>query len=467
MKHTKNAGSLQTKNNKNIYKSVYQEMKKLHAGTSISLRCGSKLWGCSFLGAVIYYIIFAYFRMKTINDAIKLGVIPWKKDIFYRLLLNNKFKWHSFYYDLILQFIKLKNIDLNKASYIIDDSPLEKRGKKLGFIGKIYDHVTHRYVNGYVIVAMHLVVDDFSIPLDFMFSVSKKQREEFCGKKLLEKCSKNNEIEERIWLSYTQDKLHLMYKMVQIAIDKGIYAHQILFDSWYSCKESLNFFQGLKIDVIAGYKTGKTKFLHKGKSKDIPQLIKEHRHRFRKYFDQGFRGAKITVFMKEVGYVTLIFTENIRDKKNKTRCFISTLYGREYSVSGLMSKYTFRWNIETSFKKLKQVYGFNAYHGTSERALIAHTVLCFTRMLLVISMENDYGLGTISAFVKKGIQKIGFLLHRCKDEFTYACDKIVFLVGSKIKSALHIPKKILGKIQLLASHFNSSVYDIVGNICES
>ena len=200
MKHTKNTHLSQAKNHEDICKLSYQELKRLHAGTSISRQGGKKLWGIPFLTAVVYYVIFAFFRMKTVNDAIKMEIIPHKKDIFYRLLLLSKFKWHSFYYDLILRFIEIKGLDLSKAYFIIDDSPLEKRGKKLGFIGKIYDHVTHRHISGYTIVALHMVVGEYSIPIDFLYSVSKKLQtisdkelnQKFPSKKELDKSTRGS-----------------------------------------------------------------------------------------------------------------------------------------------------------------------------------------------------------------------------------------------------------------------------------
>ncbi len=466
MKNTKNTHLSQAKNNKDIYKLAYQELKKLHAGTSISRQGGKKLWGSPFLTAVVYYVIFAFFRMKTVNDAIKVGIIPLKKDIFYRLLLLSRFKWHSFYYDLVIKFIEIKGLDLSKSYFIIDDSPFEKRGKKLGFIGKIYDHVTHRHISGYTIVALHMVVGEYSIPIDFLYSVSKKLQT-ISDKELNQKFPSKKEIDKRIRSTYRKNKLHLMYELVSIAISKGINAPKVLFDSWYACKESLKFFRGLHIEVIAGYKKGNTKFIHNGKEKDVSQIIKEQRHRFRKYFKDGFRGAKVTVFMNGVGYVTLIFTENVKSKKNKTRCFISTLHGSKYSVTELMREYSYRWNIETSFKNLKQNYGFNSYHGTSEHALIAHTVLCYVRMMVVASIQNDFGLGTISAFIKKGIQKIGHFLLRCRDSFDYACENFSKSIGIVIKSVDKIGERLRNKIRLIASQFNLSVSNFLSRVCET
>ena len=459
MKHTKNRVLSQPKNREDIFKLTHQELKKLHAGTAINRRGGKKLWGFSFLIVLVYYIIFAFYRMKTVNDAIKIGIIPLKKDLFYRLLLHPKFKWHSFYYDLVVRFIEIHGLDLSKAYFIIDDSPLEKRGKKLGFIGKIYDHVTHRYISGYTIVALHLVVDNYSIPIDFLFSVSK-QIQTISDQELNKKFPSKKEMDNRIRSTYRKNKLHLMYELVEAATSKGIKAPKILFDSWYACKESLRYFRDHHIEVIAGYKKGNTKFIHNGKDKNISQIIKEQRHRFRRYFEDGFRGAKVMVKMPGVGCVTLIFTECNRHKPGKTRCFISTLYGSKYSVSGLMTEYSLRWNIETSFKLLKQSYGFNGYHGKSEHALIAHTVLCYVRLLVVASIQNDFGLGRISAFLKNGLRKIGHYLKKCRDHFEFALEK----VSSSVKK---FKKRILNKIQLMALQFNSTLQNFLLGECET
>ena len=99
MKYSKNSRASQLKNSQEINKLTTVSLKKLHAGTSIKRRGGKKLYGIPVLSIIVHLVILVYYRIKTVNEGIKMGIIPFKKDIFYRMLAKIVFNWHAFYYD--------------------------------------------------------------------------------------------------------------------------------------------------------------------------------------------------------------------------------------------------------------------------------------------------------------------------------------------------------------------------------
>jgi len=384
---------------------VERILRTLHIETAFNSQGKTKSWGLSPITGVIIYVVMVFLRMKTVNDLRKNIKLSFGKGKIYDIIAITGFNWHRFYYDLILQYSINEGIDIKGGKFIFDDTPIEKRGKKLKFVGKIFNHVTGRYAQGYHILSLLYVNGKHAVPLDFMISVNKHMREEAIKTQIGKRYDQRSQMNQRIVGAYAKDKIEQCYQMAKDAIARGFRPEQAQFDSWFTCKRLLTLFKKeLGIHVIAGKRKDKTKYLHNGKEKTAKELIKEHRHRFRQYFNSDFRGAKVTVILPEYGKVTLIFTESIHGKHKSTRVFLATYVGRKYSVSGLLSEYSSRWQIETTFKFLKQTCGLGGYHGASETGLIAHVILCYLRMLVSTILKDKSNLVTL---IIKVIQKIG------------------------------------------------------------
>jgi len=100
-----------------------------------------------------------------------------RKDAFYRFQRNPS-RWRSFMYALILKIsekLRFEQYPLKERYFVIDDSPLPKRGRNIENVSFIYDHSVGRTFLGYCIVTLGLFTGENFYSLDFAYRFGKKR----------------------------------------------------------------------------------------------------------------------------------------------------------------------------------------------------------------------------------------------------------------------------------------------------
>ena len=105
-------------------------------------------------------IVLKLLNIPNIHNAIQSDLkklIPFGKDVMYKLIKRVDINWRR----LLLRqsYTCTQGVSVDGSFYkddpckvscfILDDTDLPKRGKRMEFIGKIFSHVTHRYELGY------------------------------------------------------------------------------------------------------------------------------------------------------------------------------------------------------------------------------------------------------------------------------------------------------------------------------
>ena len=103
------------------------------------------------------------------------------KDVFYRLKNNDNVCWRQILWYLGMRFIRVTKskdtTDEQKPHYLIfDDTTIEKSGKKMEYLGRVWDHVKQRSLLGFKILVMLYWDGKSSIPLDFSIHREKGKR---------------------------------------------------------------------------------------------------------------------------------------------------------------------------------------------------------------------------------------------------------------------------------------------------
>ena len=94
------------------------------------------------------------------------------KDTFYRLKNNSEVCWRLLLWLFASKFEKLVNSKLKQADQgvrcmVFDDTLLEKTGKRIEMISRVFDHVTRRYVLSFKLLLMGYWDGVSFIPVDF------------------------------------------------------------------------------------------------------------------------------------------------------------------------------------------------------------------------------------------------------------------------------------------------------------
>ena len=128
------------------------------------------------------------------------------KDVFYRLKNNEFICWRRILWHIVMRFIRItesttQTEDSDKPHCLIfDDTTLEKSGKKIEGIGRVWDHVIKRSVLGFKLLVMLYWDGKSSIPLDFSmhrelgkqeskpYGMTKKELRRQYSKKRIKNC---------------------------------------------------------------------------------------------------------------------------------------------------------------------------------------------------------------------------------------------------------------------------------------
>ena len=130
--------------------------------------------------AKIFQILFVlqYFDLKNICSFFhskKSQTIDYKKDVFCDFMKNERIDWRKIMFLFVKQVFKIienrsiadSKQEKTNSFFIIDDSLIEKSGKAIEQIGKVYDHCKHSYRIGLKLLTLGFWDGKSFTPLDF------------------------------------------------------------------------------------------------------------------------------------------------------------------------------------------------------------------------------------------------------------------------------------------------------------
>ena len=101
-----------------------------------------------------------------------------EKDVYYRLLGNQKINWRNILLLFVKRYLKLDdkftNPNNSNKCLIFDDTEIPKRGKHIEGVSKIHSHVTKSFVFGYKLLVAGYWNGSIFIPVDFSFHRENK-----------------------------------------------------------------------------------------------------------------------------------------------------------------------------------------------------------------------------------------------------------------------------------------------------
>ena len=320
------------------------------------------------------------------------------KDVFYRLKNNEHINWRMILWRISTLFLKVTSSDSgnssNKPCYLIfDDSTLEKTGRKLEFIGRVWDHVQNKYVLGFKLLVMLYWDGVSSIPLDFSLHMEKgKNSERPYGMKKRElarrfshKRVKASESVKRI-KELNKSKIEMVLKMFYCAVYRCLKIDYVLVDSWFTCESLIRAVREVKkqsIHLIGMYKIATAKFLFEDQKLTHAQinnkLGKPKRCRSLKY-----QYKRAEVMLDDIP-VVLFFSRQGGNGKWKVILTTDT----SLSFTKLLEHYSVRWTIEVFFKETKQLLNLGKCQSNNFDAQIADTTISMIAYIL-LSLRYRY-----------------------------------------------------------------------------
>ena len=254
----------------------------------------------------------------------------------------------------------------NEVIYvIIDDTRIEKRGRKMEAVSKIYDHKTLRFVRGHIVVKAALMFRGVVLPW-------------------------------KIDLWIPKDQAGATYRKInQIAADmirsfqppKGLKV-RVLFDAFYLAPNVAKACESRGFTWFSVASKNRKLTRRHCQTRTIkefaPGVLKHHSRRVRLRRARCWRWLRIACVdgtLNRLGRVRMVLSKRPRDPWKKTLAVVTNeckLPAREIMV--IFEK---RWNIEVLFKELRNSLGLCDYQVLRRHAIERHLHLsCMAHLVL-------------------------------------------------------------------------------------
>jgi SRSO17 transposase len=241
---------------------------------------------------------------------------------------------------------------------LIDDTRIEKRGRKMEAVSKMYDHKSQRFIHGHMVVTVALMFRGVVLPWKFEVWLPK----DFAGKSYRK----------------TTQMAADMIGEIKLPFECKV---RVLFDAFYlaPCVVKACESRGFRWFSVAS-KNRKVcrKHCQKRSIKDFaPGVLRHHGKRCRLRRSRSWRWMRIASVdgqLGRLGQVRLALSKRPHDPWKKTLAVATNeinLDARE-----IIAIYEKRWNIEVMFKELRSSLGLADYQVLSRNAIERHLHLC-------------------------------------------------------------------------------------------
>ncbi|MGH2643879.1 MAG: IS4 family transposase [Chitinophagaceae bacterium] len=316
-----------------------------------------------------------------------------QKDTYYRLKNNPQINWRHIlclfakrYHKMVSQKEEVSSQE--PTCMIIDDTFLAKKGKKIEKVGKVWDHVVHRYLLGFKLLCLGWYDGKNFIPLDFSlhrekgkkikrpYGLTSKEHKLQFSKPREEKSPSMERIKE-----IDEKKTDTALRMIKRAVRHKFIPAYILMDSWFSCEKLITGIRGIKkqnIHIVAMLKMGIAKYTVDGKQYTAKQLLSKNKHakkRCRKlnatYIELkvDYKGIPLKLFFSRYG--------------KKGDWHLVGITNRSLSFIKAMEVYQVRWTIEVFFKEAKQYLGLGSCQSNDLDAHFADITITMMQYILL------------------------------------------------------------------------------------
>jgi hypothetical protein len=348
----------------------------------------------------IFQILFTlrFLDLKNVRQLLLSGYskeINFKKDVFYDFMKNSSIDWrrivHLFYKQVASLITKAsEEMDSIPKFLIIDDSLLPKSGKRIEFIGKVYDHCSHSYNLVIKLLTLGFFDGKSFMPLDFSLhnESGKTQKRGVKEKDLKAQFSKKREQSTAGYhreIEVSKDKISTALSMVKTAIKKGVTAKYVLIDSWFTTEKFIDEIHKIKKDlfVIGLMKTNRIIAIQGNKHK--ANLIPELKRKQIKYC-RKLKCHYIALNINYKGIEMKAFWIKIKGQQTWKMLICSD---QKLTFIKTMKYYQIRWSIEVFFKDCKQNLNLNSCQSTDFDTNIAHISIVFMNYIILFFKEKS------------------------------------------------------------------------------
>ena len=401
--------------NEKHFSSRIQKFFRRYQISSILRKCNAyKEQGFSVV-ALVNYLFCLVFRNRSMFLDMQSEKAPeFRKDTVYHLKNSVHINWKRFTTLLASRIIgdtiEPLTSEERKNAFIVDDSIYERKGStRVELLAKVYDHARHRFTRGFRMLTLGWSDGVTFLPVNSCLLSSENESSRVNGSRNVPPNSNGAKARELAMKKATE----VISKLISEAVDAGIRAKYVLFDSWFSSPKVIRSMKKQGLDVVAMVKKSSTiHYRFQGQMlscKDIFNCCKHRRGRSRYLLSvpveiRGEDDDAAPIAAK------LVFVRNRSNRKDYLVLLSTDTTLTEDEVIQLYGK---RWDIEVFFKTCKSVLRLTKEcRSLSYDAMCAQTAVVFMRyMFLAVGVREDSDLrstGPLFCLVADEIADISF-----------------------------------------------------------
>jgi SRSO17 transposase len=257
---------------------------------------------------------------------------------------------------------------------ILDDTRLPKRGSKMGWVSKIYDHKEHKFVRGHVVLTAAIAFRGVVMP----FRIELWKPKGHPGPRYRK----------------LTNMAAAMIKALEAPVGVKV---RVLFDAFYLCPTVTKAceFKAFTFFSVAARNRNFTSANHKPRkiAKLMPGLIRHQGNNVRMKRARGTAALRIACCdgrLSRIGQVRMVVSKRPRGPWKKCIAIVTNETGLK--ARQVVEIYERRWLIEVLFKELAQDLGLGDYQMLQTDGIVNHLhVCCLAHLLLTHHSVQDIG----------------------------------------------------------------------------
>ena len=393
----------------NVFAKLWQQMgmKTILRRAGFNKRSGLPI------AEVIYTLsLWLWLKKDSIGMFARDSLQSMGKDVLYDTMNREDLNWRKCHELIAYKAVKSFRKDIKKA-FVVDDSVVQRFGKKMPGISSHFDHTTGRHMMGQQVLTLGLSCEDGFVPLDNELFTSQTKVQA-----IIESFKDGRStVAKRHRVAVNQTKPEMVASMIRRALRAGIQGHYLLADAWFGSKAIIRLCQETALIALLRMKKSKLKYrvseyTHGETIKremDVKALYKHNvRKQWKKIPGQRYQAKVIDVELnlaltdkEEAQWISvrLLFVRGA-DQETKAQVgkhdwavFLCTDTG--LTATEILETYAMRWAIEVYFKEAKQHLGLLKEQSNHYAAYIASIHLTAIRFCLLVMGKQTQGCENI------------------------------------------------------------------------
>ena len=337
-------------------------------------------------------------------------LVRFGKDVFYSIKNNTKINWRQCLLGQAKDCSSLVKDSKSKLEaheipcLIIDDTDLQKTGRCIEFIGRIFSHKGKGSILGFKSLNLALWTGYNLVHLDFSLhgELGKRGDQGMRSKEIDARFSKARRRDTPGYKrteEYFEKKTIIAIQMIRRALRKGFKAQYILADSWFFNQKLIQLGIEKGVHFISRPKNNNWIYMYKGKACTIAKLTNKFRSlNSRKIWNNmGLYYGELRVDFK--GHPIKLFF--YKDKKRGSKWNVIATTNLKIGAKKSYEIYENRWSIEVSYKELKQHLRFGACQSRDFDGQIADATQCLLAYNYLSSHKAIHHYATIGGLFRE------------------------------------------------------------------